>query len=109
MYIANDTQKQSEWGILTLYEDAGDGLTAEGLREKAKALLNYYAHEKKTFQVSRCIGYPDVRGGSLVLVALDLGNGAKIQNLMLVEKVEHTFAENVHTMDLSLWGGEYSA
>lgn len=109
LYIANDTQKQSEWGILTLYEDAGDGLRAEGLREKAKALLNHYAHEKKTFQVSGCIGYPDVRGGSLILVALDLGNGEKIQNLMLVEKVEHTFAENVHTMDLSLWGGEYSA
>ena len=47
-----------------------------------------------------------MRGGSLVIVQMDLGD-IKIQNFMLVEKVKHVFKNNEHFMDLTLRGGEF--
>jgi hypothetical protein len=49
-----------------------------------------------------------VRGGSLVVVQLDLGD-VKLQNLMLVEKCVHKYGESKHTMDLTVSGGDFSA
>lgn len=46
-----------------------------------------------------------MRGGSLVVVQLDLGD-VKLQNLMLVEKCVHKYGESKHTMDLTVSGGD---
>ena len=49
-----------------------------------------------------------MRGGSLVVVQLDLGD-VQLKNLMLVEKCVHKYGESKHTMDLTLSGGDFSA
>lgn len=109
LYIANDSETQKKWGVLTLEEDAGEEKSASALKSKAKSMLKYYNRLNQTFNVEKCIGDCRVRGGSSLLVAFDLGNGRKIQNLMIVDKVEHTFSENYHFMDMKLYGGDYTA
>ncbi len=109
LYIANDSETQKKWGVLTLEEDAEDDAGASEMKSKAKSMLKYYNRLNQTFNVEKCIGDCRVRGGSSLLVAFDLRNGRKIQNLMIVDKVEHTFSDNYHFMDMNLYGGDYSA
>ena len=107
LFIANDSDSQKKWGVLTMYETAD--ASAVDIRARAKALLKYYDMPEKKFSAKDCIGDPRVRGGSVLLCSFDLGNGEKIRNLMIVDKAEHTYGENYHTMSLNLIGGGYSA
>lgn len=109
LYIVNDSETQKKWGILTLVEDADENSTSLECISTAKSKLKYYNRTNKSFSVDNCIGYAPVRGGSSFIVHFNLPNGEKIQNLMIVEKVEHTFSENSHFMDLKLYGGDYIA
>lgn len=43
-----------------------------------------------------------------IVVKLNLGD-VSLQNFMLVEKVKHNFKNELHTMDLTLRGGEFIA
>ena len=108
LYIANDTDTQKKWGVLSYIEDGDEDSSAETLKDKAKALLKFYNRPNKTFSVKNCLGHTEVRGGSLLIAHFDIGNGKKIQNLMIVNKVEHTFSDNYHFMDMNLYGGGYS-
>lgn len=108
LFIANDAKSQKKWGILTLYEEGDENVSAATLRSRAAALLKYYNRINKTLKITNCLGHPDVRGGSSVIVHLNVGK-KKIQHFMVVEKVEHTFSEGVHLMDLNLYGGDFSA
>ena len=107
LYIANDAENQKRWGALTLYESAN--CSAEIAQSRANEILNYYDRPKKTFSVNNCLGYPGVRGGSLLLANYDIGNGETIRQLLLVNKAEHTFAEGEHLMSLNLYGGDFSS
>lgn len=109
LYIANSSETQKKWGVLTLEEQADEDDTPTGLKSKANALLSFYNRPNRTFDVDKCIGDCRVRGGSLLLCDFDLGNGKKIKNWMVVDKVEHTFSDNYHFMDLKLYGGDYTA
>lgn len=109
LYIANDSTTQKKWGVLVLEEDADENSSAATLKSKAKALLKYYNRPNQTFRVTDCIGDYRVRGGSMLVVNFDIGNGKEIKSLMIVNKVEHTFSDGIHTMDLDLFGGDFSA
>lgn len=109
LYIANDAETQKQWGVLVQEEDADENSSASALKARAKALLKYYNRPNKTFKISDCIGDYRVRGGSMLLVNFDIGNGNEIKSLMIVNKVEHTFSDGLHTMDLDVYGGDFSA
>lgn len=61
-------------------------------------------------KISGVSGDVRVRGGSLIVVKMGLGD-IDVQNYMCVEKVTHTFENGLHTMELSLSGikGEFVA
>lgn len=80
----------------------------ENGQAKADALLKLYNKATKTLTIKDACGDSRVRGGSLVVVQLDLGD-VQIKNLMLVEKCVHKYGESKHTMDLTLSGGGFSA
>lgn len=107
VHVRNATAKQKKWGILQYVEKA-DGLSKKEMKQKAKILAGYYGIEQRTLTIGKQLGDTRVRGGSSLVVSLDLGD-KKIRNYMLVEKVKHAFANGVHTMDLSLAGikGEF--
>ncbi|WP_343208225.1 M23 family metallopeptidase [Anaerolentibacter hominis] len=107
--IAQDDKTQSQWGILQYYEsvdNAGDTV----MKEKAKVLLDYYNKKRRSLSIQGCFGDIRVRGGSMVIVKLDLTD-IQIQNFMMVERVTHTFSNGEYYMDLSLSGikGEFNA
>lgn len=109
LYIANDSSTQHMWGVLALEEDADENSSTAAIKAKTKALLKYYNRPNRTFKVNDCIGDYRVRGGSMLVVNFDIGNGQEIKNLMIVNKVEHTFSDGLHTMDMDLNGGDFTA
>lgn len=105
VYIAQDSSHMNDWGILQYFDTLQDG---ENGQAKADALLKLYNKATKTLTIKDACGDSRVRGGSLVVVQLDLGD-VQIKNLMLVEKCVHKYSESKHTMDLTLSGGGFSA
>ena len=103
IYMARDSGNINRWGLLQYFDKLQEGENGEA---KAAALLSLYNKETKSLTIRDACGDSRVRGGSLVVVQLDLG-GTKIQNLMLVEKCVHKYGESEHTMDLTVSGGDF--
>lgn len=68
------------YSILTLLQDGENG------QAKADALLKLYNKATKTLTIKDACGDSRVRGGSLVVVQLNLGD-VQIKNLMLGRKM----------------------
>ena len=103
VYIAQDSSKMNEWGMLQYYDKLSEG---ENGKEKVESLLQLYNRKSKSFQITNAIGDVSVRAGCLLPVILDLGV-AKVQSMMLVESCKHVFRENENFMNLTLRGGDF--
>lgn len=107
VHVRNNTAKQKKWGILQYVEEV-DGLNKKEIKQKAKVLADYYGAEQRKLSIRKAFGDVRVRGGSSLVVQLNLGD-TKLSNYMLVERVKHTFSMDTHIMDLDLAGikGEF--
>ncbi len=105
VYIAKDSKNINAWGLLQHFETTDN---PQGASDKVNALLSLYNAKTRNLKINKAFGDVRVRGGSSVVVMLNLGD-VKIQNYMLVENVTHTFENGLHTMDLTLRGAEFVA
>lgn len=105
VYIAQDSSKMNEWGVLQYFDTLQDG---ENGQAKVNALLELYNKKTRNLSIKNAIGDIRIRAGSLIPVKLNLGD-INILKLMLVEKCTHTFKESEHFMTLTLKGGEFVA
>ncbi len=99
-FIAKDSEKQSQWGLLQYYDTVDDPAL---LAEKAKALLNLYNRKTRKLSISNAFGDLRVRAGTIVPINLYLGDIVANQYLM-VEEAKHIFTMDSHLMDLTLTG-----
>ena len=105
VYMAKDSSKINEWGVLQYYDTLQDG---ENGQAKANALLQLYNKKQKNLTVKNMLGDVRVRAGCMMPVKLDLGD-VSLLKLMLIEKCTHYFKESEHYMDITLKGGEFVA
>lgn len=105
VYIAKDSGHINEWGVLQYYDKIQKG---ENGQVKADSLLKLYNAKSRKLKISDAFGAIDVRAGSMIPVVLELRD-TTVSNYMLVEKCTHKFSEGIHTMDLTLRGGEFIA
>lgn len=105
IYIAGDSSHINQWGVLQYFETIDEKVNGKA---KADALLKLYNQKTRNLTIKGAFGDVRVRGGSLIAVSLNLGD-IIANSFLLVEKVKHTFNENLHTMDLTLRGGEFIA
>lgn len=103
IYIAKDSSNIEKWGVLQ-YFDTIDEKTNGAV--KARALLDLYNQKTRSLEIKNALGDIRVRGGSLIIVNLDLGD-IKIKTLMLVEKAKHKFKNGEDFMDLTLRGQNF--
>ena len=80
IYIARDSSNIEKWGVLQ-YFDTIDEKTNGAV--KARALLDLYNQKTRSLEIKNALGDIRVRGGSLIIVNLDLGD-IKLKNFMLV-------------------------
>ncbi len=103
-YIAMDSSNISRWGVLQYYEKlSGDTDGTEANR--ANALLELYNQPSRTLTISDAFGDVRCRAGALVAVQMALTDSTALDNWMLIEKAQHSFKNNEHTMSLTLRGG----
>ena len=105
VYIVQDSKNINAWGVLQHFDTLKEG---ENGKAKANALLSLYNSKTRKLSIKNQLGDARVRGGSMVVVKLNLGD-VSLQNLMLVESCKHVFKNGEHFMDLDLRGGEFNA
>lgn len=103
VYVAQDSANMNRWGVLQYYESIDESVNGKA---KADALLSLYNKKTRNLEVKDALGDIRVRGGSGVIVKLNLGD-VSVANYMLVDKVKHTFRQDQHVMNLNLKGGEF--
>jgi hypothetical protein len=103
VYIAQDGANMNAWGVLQLFDTLQEG---ENGKIKADALLSLYNNKTRKLQITRAMGDVRVRGGSMPVINLNLGD-MSLRNHLLVEKAVHTFNESEHWMNLTMRGGEF--
>ena len=105
IYISQDRENMNKWGVLQYFDTLSEG---ENGKAKADALLSLYNQKTKTLSINNVFGDIRVRGGSMLIVKLDLGD-VVVDNFMIVDKCKHEFNKDEHFMDLTLGGGEFIA
>lgn len=105
IYIAQDGANINQWGVLQYYEKIDSTANAKSM---ADALLNLYNSKTRTLQLKNVLGDVRVRGGTLLVVTLGLGD-INLSNYLMVEQVKHTFYDGQHLMDLKMRGGTFVA
>lgn len=104
-YIAQDSSHINQWGVLQYFETIDEKTNGKA---KADALLSLYNQKTRNLTIKGAFGDVRVRAGTLVAVSLNLGD-IIANSFLLVEQAKHTFSESLHTMDLTLRGGEFIA
>lgn len=103
IYIAQDTQNITKWGILQYYEKINSKKNAQAL---AESYLKLYNAKSKSLKINKALGDLRVRGGSMIGVLLNLDD-ITVNNYMMVEQAVHYF-DDEHRMNLILRGGDIS-
>ena len=105
VYLAKDSSNINRWGILQYHDTLQKG---ENGAYKAQMLLQYYNRISRGLTIKKAFGDINVRAGCYIMVRLALPD-YWVDSYMLVEKVTHNLNENLHTMDLTLTGGDFTA
>ena len=102
VYMNKDSGNISRWGVLQYYEDVKTDI---GIIDKLDALSSLYNKKTRRLKIEKAFGVPGLRAGNSVIVMLDLGD-ITVHNMMVCEKVKHTFSNDYHTMDLTVIGNK---
>ena len=103
IYIAQDGSNINQWGVLQYYEKIDSAGNAKTL---ADALLGLYNAKTRTLRLQNVLGDIRVRGGTLLVVMLDLGD-INLSSYLMAEQVKHTFRNGQHLMELNMRGGTF--
>lgn len=105
VHVVKNDETIENWGVLQYYDTLSDG---ENKQVKGEILLSLYNKKTRTLSIKKALGDTRVRAGCMIVVKLNLGD-IITNNLMIVESCKHSFTEYLHTMDLTLSGGEFIA
>lgn len=105
VYISKDSGNINKWGVLQYYEKSDSDI---GLSDKVNSLLKLYNTKTRKLKIEKAFGVLGLRAGNSVVVMLELGD-ITVHNMMVCERVKHTFKNDYHTMDLTVIGNEFIA
>ncbi|MDE6591211.1 MAG: hydrolase [Oscillospiraceae bacterium] len=105
IYIAQDGANINQWGVLQYFEKVDNAANAKAM---ADALLDLYNTKTRTLRLQNVLGDIRVRGGTLLVVTLGLGD-INLSSYLMVEQVKHTFSNEQHLMDMKMRGGTFVA
>ncbi len=103
IYVAVDDTHVAEWGVLQYFATLESG---EHGQTKADIILSCLNRKRRTLEIKNVFGDLRVRGGTMVVVQLNVGD-MLLNQFMLVESCEHKFSDGEYFMDLKLSGGEF--
>lgn len=105
IYIAQDGNNINQWGVLQYFEKVDSATNAKAM---ADALLDLYNTKTRTLRLQNVLGDIRVRGGTLLVVTLGLGD-INLSSYLMVEQVKHTFNNEQHLMEMKMRGDTFVA
>ena len=102
--VYEDTEKIGEWGLLQFYAKTNE--PRDEVDKKANALLKMLNRPVKSLKLKNVIGDRRVRAGSMIMVALPLGD-MDLANWMLVNNVEHEWQGEKYVMNMEVRNEEF--
>ena len=89
----------NRWGLLRYVAQSNEDVDA--IQTRAERLLEMVNREVRTLKLQKVLGNPEIRGGSLIAVKLNLGD-MLLYSWMVVREVTHTLGQNGYTMDMTV-------
>lgn len=100
VFVMKDSEKIGRWGLLQLYQTVDEAANDAQVKAQAKASLEYYDRVLQQLRFS-ALGVPGLRAGAMLLVNLADLDGEPFKQYVMLEKAEHTFKNDDHTMALT--------
>lgn len=96
--IVEDSANIGQWGLLQLYQTVDGDVNDAQMKAQAEASLAYYNRRMRTVKVN-ALGVPGLRAGQMVLMKVPGLGDINLDQYVLLEKVTHTWENDVHTME----------
>lgn len=97
-FIAQDSGNIDRWGLLQVYQSVDGAVNDAQVAAQAEAMLRYYNRRLRTLSVSS-LGVPGLRAGQMLYMYVPNLGDIDLDQYVLLEKVTHTWENDVHTMD----------
>lgn len=97
VFVAQDSNTIAQWGLLQLYQTIDGDVNDAQAKAQASASLQYYNRRMRTLSVES-LGVPGLRAGQMVLMKVPYLGDINLDQYVLLEKVTHTWENEVHTM-----------
>lgn len=101
VFQAMDSGNIGKWGLLQLYQTVDEALNDAQAAAQAKSMLSYYNRRWRTLKVSS-LGLPGLRAGQMLFMDVPYLGDIHLKQLVLLEKVTHTFENDLHLMDFEV-------
>lgn len=98
IFIAQDSTNIGKWGLLQLYQTVDGAMNDAQVQAQAQASLEYYNRRMRTLKVTS-LGVNGLRAGQMVMMKVQGLGDINLNQYVLLEKVTHTWENDVHTMD----------
>ena len=98
IFIAQDSTNIGKWGLLQLYQTVDGAMNDAQVQAQAQASLEYYNRRMRTLKVTS-LGVNGLRAGQMVMMKVQGLGDINLDQYVLLEKVTHTWENDVHTMD----------
>lgn len=99
-YVFSDSATIKKWGLLQKYEKVDENLNEAQINEQGGIMMAYYDRVLKTIKIDGAGGEPELRAGAMAMFKIkdipELSSGY----FLLLDKVEHTFSDGDHSMNL---------
>lgn len=97
--IVEDSDHIGQWGLLQLYQTVDGDVNDAQMKAQAEASLTYYNRRMRTLKFSS-LGVPGLRAGQMIYMRVPGLGDLNLDQYVLLEKVEHTWGNNAHTMEI---------
>ena len=97
--LRKDSDTIARWGLLQLYQKVDEAATDAQVKEQAKVSLEYYNRVLQQLKFTS-LGVNSLRAGQLLLVNINDLDGDPFRKYVMLEKVSHTWENDLHTMEL---------
>ena len=96
--VAEDSATIVQWGLLQLYQQVDGDLNTAQMTAQAQTTLAFYNRRLRTLKV-QSLGVVGLRAGQMIRMKVDGLGDINLDQYVLLEKVTHTWENDVHTME----------
>lgn len=97
VFLAENTETIGQWGLLQLYQTLDSDVNDAQAKEQASQSLLYYNRRMRTLK-AESLGVPGLRAGQMILMKVPGLGDINLDQYVLLEKVDHTWENDIHTM-----------